>query len=111
MNEIEKTPGTKVQYQISGNYISFRDGDMTLNLANRERDEENIIDICEDLNGEIVIGVADGYKYLAQIAIPARSYTDTEGELDEETGETPIIPVAEPFDISKCTIYLWGGVQ
>ncbi|GHV32336.1 hypothetical protein FACS18949_02910 [Clostridia bacterium] len=113
MNEIQITPGATVQYAVEDNAISFRDGDLSLNLANRERDEENIIDICADLDGELVIGAAEGFSYVAQIKIPAREYTEAAAPETDDPDETGygVVPEPKPFDISKCTINLWGGNQ
>ena len=79
---------------------------MSLNLKNRELDEKVIIDICSDRNGFLVVGCETGYSYTAQVEIPAREYTQTEAE--DDFGEPYINLEPVPFDIEKCTLYLWG---
>lgn len=80
MNVIEKTPGTYVEYETTSKSIIFGDDDLSINLKNRERDEKVLIDICADANGELTMGTAAGLKYVAQVEIPARQYTEEEKE-------------------------------
>ena len=116
MNIVEKTPGTKIPYSYNKTSITFGDGDLVLNLKHREMDDVNIIDICSDKNGFLVVGTAVSLKYVAQIEIPARRYVEVPVEQENpesETGEggntepgTTLEPA--PFDIKLCTLYLWG---
>ena len=116
MNVIEKTPGTYVEYETTSKSIIF--GDLSINLKNRERDEKVLIDICADANGELTMGTAAGLKYVAQVEIPARQYTEEEKEnpnYDPEAEEgteaarqTIVTRTPVPFDIDNCTLYLWG---
>ena len=80
MNVIEKTPGTYVEYETTSKSIIFGDDDLSINLKNMERDEKVLIDICADANGELTMGTAAGLKYVAQVEIPARQYTEEEKE-------------------------------
>lgn len=97
---IEKNEGPKIEYEEIGKKICF-DDDLTINLAKREEDDPVHIDVCYDTNGDLVIGAAAGRAYVAQIDIPARSYTE-EGEGEEVT----FIPV--PLDMDKVTLTLWA---
>lgn len=105
MKEVIMTPGTHIEYETSQKSITFGDEDLTINLKNREMDEKVTIDICSDKQGFLVVGAETGSRYVAQIEIPAREYTE---ETVESDGETTVQNVAVPFDIDKCTIYLWG---
>lgn len=105
MKEVIKTEGTQVIYSVNGDCIVFGDNDLSLNLANREMDEKVLIDICKDSNGFLVVGAATGERYVAQIEIPARTYTEVAA--DEDTEESATVE-AVPFDINNCTIYLYG---
>ncbi|WP_373738389.1 hypothetical protein [Jeotgalibaca porci] len=97
---IDKTPGKKIPYEIIKNSIFFND-EIMFNLEKYERDFEQNIDICEDENFSLANGL--GRRYVAQIVIPARRYEAAEVESEEEpTSE------AVPFDISECTLILWG---
>lgn len=107
MKVIEKTPGRHVEYETTSKSIIFGDEDLSINLKNREKDERVTIDICSDVNGELTMGVAAGMRYVAQVEIPPREYTEEPGPDDEE-GNPTVIPVPVPFDIEKCTLYLWG---
>ena len=107
MKEVIKTPGKHVEHETTSKSIIFGDEDLSINLKNREKDEAVMIDVCTDTNGELTMGTAAGLRYAAQVEIPAREYTEEEGEPDEE-GNPTTIPVPVPFDIEKCTIYLYG---
>ena len=76
INVVEKTPGTHIEYALSGGKkITFGDDELTINLASRERDFEVSLDICIDEEDGVVIGTGGrAQKYAAQIVIPARRY-------------------------------------
>lgn len=105
MKEVIMSPGTHIEYETSQKSITFGDEDLTINLKNREMDEKVTIDICSDKQGFLVVGAETGSRYVAQIEIPAREYTEETVESDDEI---TVQNVAVPFDIDKCTIYLWG---
>jgi hypothetical protein len=105
---VEKNAGQKIPYEINGNRISFND-EITLNLEAWERDHAMHIDICKDVNGCLTTGVVPDITtdYVAQIDIPAREYDYIADGTDEE-GNPKEIPMPQPFDMSKCTLTLWG---
>lgn len=96
---IHKNEGPKIPYEVSGKKICF-DDDLTINLAKRQKDEPEHIDVCYDRDGELVIGAAAGRAYVAEIDIPAREYTEPEGEDD------PREPI--PLDMDTVTLTLWA---
>lgn len=119
MNEVIKTPGKHIVYDTTSKSIIFgEDEDLSINLKNREQDETTLIDICSDSDGFLVVGTAAGLRYVAQVEIPARQYTEEEQEnpnydpeAEEGTGarnKTIVVREPVPFDIDNCTIYLWG---
>lgn len=97
---VEKNVGPKISFEIFGKSICF-DGDVTINLAKREKDYAEHIDICYDEDKNLVIGAAAGRAYVAEIDIPPRRYEEVEIE-----GETQLVPV--PLDIDTCTLSLWA---
>ena len=109
INVVENTPGTHIEYALSGGKkITFGDDELTINLASRERDFEVSLDICIDEEDGVVIGTGGrAQKYAAQIVIPARRY-DVIEDGEDENGEPKEIPVPIPFDMSLCTLILWG---
>lgn len=109
INVVEKTLGTHIEYALSGGKkITFGDDELTINLASRERDFEVSLDICIDEEDGVVIGTGGrAQKYAAQIVIPARRY-DVIEDGEDENGEPKEIPVPIPFDMSLCTLILWG---
>jgi len=105
MNIIEKNSGTKVDYTIEENKISFRQGEVTLDLSKYERDFPVHVDICRNQFDMLTFGLSE--KYVAQIDIPAREYEMVENGADEE-GNPRFEKVVVPFDISKVTLTLWS---
>ena len=119
MNEVIKTPGKHIVYDTTSKSIIFgEDEDLSINLKNREQDEKTLIDICSDSDGFLVVGTAAGLRYVAQVEIPARQYTEEEQENPnydpeaeagtEAASQTITTREPVPFDIDNCTIYLWG---
>lgn len=99
-----------IGYEITKNTISFNDDELALNLQKRERDGAVHIDICTDRSGALVMGAENGFKYVAQIDIPARKYTEVEVEAEEEEADgmgTKTTREAVPFDMDRCTLTLW----
>ncbi len=101
---VEKNEGTKIDYEVKKAKITF-DDDLTINLQKRQEDWDVHIDVCYDGDGELVLGAAAGRSYVAEIDIPARTYTETESEegLEEPTTLTP-----DPLDMDKVTLTLWA---
>lgn len=112
MKEVIVQQGTHIEYETTAKSIVFGDEDLSINLKNREADEKVMIDICYDQNGQLTMGCAEGYRYVAQVEIPAREYTEEPAEQPDHSedgmgGEGTVkVPVA--FDIEKCTVYLWA---
>ena len=101
---IYKTPEAEtnhIDHSKRGDKLTLGDDELTLNLSRYEQDDPKHIDICFDATGCLVVGTATGRKYVAEIDIPARRYT--EEVVDEETTRTPV-----PFDIDLCTLTLWA---
>lgn len=105
MKEVIVTEGTHIEYETNSKSIIFGDDDLSINLKNRERDEKCMIDICSDEFGALYASAQGGVtRYVAQVEIPPREYTEQESE--DEEGGTVLVPVE--FDIEKCTVYLWS---
>ena len=113
----EKNKGEKIPYTVKGSKITF-DDELMVNVQRFERDDPAHIDICRDRNGNLVTGVIPGYaeRYVAQIDIPARAYTETvidaPAPADSASGggmeRQSVQREAVPFDMSKCTLTLWA---
>lgn len=101
---IYKTPEAEtnhIDHSKRGNKLTLGDDELTLNLSKYEQDDPKHIDICFDATGCLVIGTATGRKYVAEIDIPARRYTEEVS--GEETTREPV-----DFDINLCTLTLWA---
>lgn len=100
MNVIEKNEGAKVPYSVDGNKITIRD-EMTLDVSKYERDYPVNLDICNNKDGILIVGLSD--YYVAQLEIPERQYT-------EETVGEDVTMVPVPFDMDNVTLVLWALV-
>lgn len=108
INVVEKTPGKKIAYEVQKNKLVFGDDELSVNLASRERDYEVTLDICIDTEDGIVIGTGGkAQKYAAEIVIPARRYDMIEDGVDDN-GEPREVPMPIEFDMTLCTLILWG---
>lgn len=113
MKVINVTPGNYIEYETTAKSIIFgEDEDLSINLKNREADDKVVIDICFDRDGNLTMGTAAGLRYVAQVEIPPRQYTEEEqenpnkGQDGEPDTITVFVPV--PFNIDNCTLYLWS---
>ncbi len=87
----EINAGQKIAYEVAGNKITFGDDELMLNLSKYERDQEVILNICNDDDGILIAGLSK--YFVANIVIPARSYIDG----------TPV-----PFDMTRVELGLWS---
>lgn len=109
INVVEKTPGNHIAYMVDGNKITFGEDELTIKLEAKERDYEVTLDICIDTDGGIVIGTGgNAQKYAAEIIIPARRYDMIESAEEDEMGNPRTVPMPIDFDMSLCTLVLWG---
>lgn len=100
----EMNPGSKISYEADEKRITF-DDDLSINLSKREEDWPVHIDVCYDLDQNLVIGAIKGNAYVAQIDIPARQYTETQVE---EFGKTVTKLVPVPFSMDGVTLSLFA---
>lgn len=121
---VEKNPGEKIAYEQSGTKVIFGDDELMVNAAKYQKDWPVQVDICADENKNLVIGVGVGRYYVAQMDIPATEYKEVEveaeetaamiadddnGEIAEETQTTTKTQlVAQPLDMAKVVLTLWG---
>lgn len=96
-----------IEYEVNKNNLDFNDGDLSFNVAKKERDYEVVIDICEDYTGGLVMGTNSGDKYIAQVVIPARQYSEVETEESEDSEGTGKKSVPVAFNIENCELRLW----
>lgn len=87
MKIIEVNEGKKIAYEINDNKITFGDDELTLNLSKYERDEEVIINICNDDDGILTSSLSK--YFVANIIIPAKTQDKT-------------------FNIDDVTMNLWA---
>lgn len=123
---VEKNEGAKIPYTQNETVVSFADGRLSLDCALYQKDWDVHLDVCENADGNLVMGTESGQKYIAQLDIPAREYLYPEpaetapaipADLDDEETETVAVepehtetepPVALPLDMEKVTLSLWA---
>ena len=120
---IEKNAGQKIDFEQSGTRLIFGDDEIMLNAAKYQKDWDVEVDVCRDKSGNLTIGTGSGLRYVAQVMIPAATYTETEIEA-EEPAEAPAAEDAaegdgmnqkttvqrdkNPLDMGDVTVVLWS---
>ena len=120
---IEKNAGQKIDFEQSGTRLIFGDDEIMLNAAKYQKDWDVEVDVCRDKSGNLTIGTGSGLRYVAQVEIPAATYTETEIEA-EEPAEAPAAEDAaegdgmnqkttvqrdkNPHDMGDVTVVLWS---
>ena len=121
---IEKNAGQKIDFEQSGTRLIFGDDEIMLNAAKYQKDWDVEVDVCRDKSGNLTIGTGSGLRYVAQVEIPAATYTETEIPA-EETAEAPaaedeaegsdsvnqkttVQRDKNPLDMGDVTVILWS---
>lgn len=120
---IEKNAGEKIAFEQSGTRLIFGDDEIMLNAAKYQKDWPIEVDICRDKADNLTIGTASGLRYVAQVMIPAATYTETvieepeapeadaEGTEQTENGgmnQQNVQRDKNPLDIGDVTVVLWS---
>lgn len=120
---IEKNAGQKIDFEQSGTRLIFGDDEIMLNAAKYQKDWDVEVDVCRDKSGNLTIGTGSGLRYVAQVEIPAATYTETEIEAEEPAEAPAAEDVAEgdgmnqkttvqrdknPLDMGDVTVVLWS---
>mgnify|MGYP001850599584 CR=1 FL=1 len=90
---VEINEGTKISWAQNAAKLTFGDDELMVNAEKYQRDWPVHLDICGDSDGNLVIGTGTGRYYVAQVDIPAKSYTESQ----------PI-----PLEMSDVTLTLWA---
>ena len=122
---IEKNAGQKIDFEQSGTRLIFGDDEIMLNAAKYQKDWDVEVDVCRDKSDNLTIGTGSGLRYVAQVMIPAATYTETEIPAAEETDEalaaedaaedgdgmnqkTTVQRDKNPLDMGDVTVILWS---
>ena len=114
---IEKNAGQKIDFEQSGTRLIFGDDEIMLNAAKYQKDWDVEVDICRDKSGNLTIGTGSGLRYVAQVMIPAATYTETaEAPAAEDEAEgsdsvnqkTTVQRDKNPLDMGDVTVILWS---
>ena len=119
----EKNAGQKIDFEQSGTRLIFGDDEIMLNAAKYQKDWPVEVDICRDKADNLTIGTASGLRYVAQVMIPAATYTETvneepeapeadaEGAEQTENGgmnQQNVQRDKNPLDMGDVTVVLWS---
>lgn len=100
--------GQKAKYSLSGTELTV--GDVTIDLQEKQRTVQRVIDICLDNQLE-TMQEGLGAWYVANVIIPPKQYTlQSTGEKDEN-GDDITEEVELPIDVSQVELRLWGLPQ
>lgn len=120
---IEKNAGQKIDFEQSGTRLIFGDDEIMLNAAKYQKDWDVEVDVCRDKSGNLTIGTGSGLRYVAQVMIPAATYTETEIPAEETAEALAAEDAAEgdgmnqkttmqrdknPLDMGDVTVILWS---
>jgi hypothetical protein len=100
-----KNKGSYIPYALTGTQVSFKGGALTVDLTEHQRDWPVTLDISANQTGALVIGPS--YRYVAQLDIPARSYTIVKGKADD-FGFPQLSKIPVPLDMEQVTLTLWA---
>jgi hypothetical protein len=104
----EVSRGQKAPYSVSGTELTV--GTVKIDLQQRQRSVQNVIDICLD-NQLQTMREGLGAWYVATIVIPPRKWKMVStGEADEEGNEV-MVEEELPLDMSSVQLRLWGLPQ
>ena len=115
---IEKNAGPKIAYEQTGTCLIFGDYELMINAAKYQKDWDVTVDICKDKAGNLTIGTESGLRYVAQVMIPAATYTET--PIQTEAGAEPpaegsgdgmnstVQREQNPLDMGDVTLVLWS---
>ena len=98
---IEKNTGEKIQWEQDGYRLSFDDDALS-------------VKVTMDRGGDLMLGTQPGGRYVAQIEIPAATYTETPIEPQEgadESGDTnrqTVERTKNPLDMAEVKLILWS---
>lgn len=120
---IEKNAGQKIDFEQSSTRLIFGDDEIMLNAAKYQKDWDVEVDVCRDKSGNLTIGTGSGLRYVAQVMIPAATYTETEIPAEETAEALAAEDAAEgdgmnqkttmqrdknPLDMGDVTVILWS---
>lgn len=119
---LEKNAGQKIDFEQSSTRLIFGDDEIMLNAAKYQKDWDVEVDICRDKSGNLTIGTGSGLRYVAQVMIPAATYTETLAAEDPEAlaaedaaeggdsmnQKTTVQRDKNPLDMGDVTVILWS---
>lgn len=104
----EISPGQKAPCGNEGALIFVGDGEnlVMIDAAERQSDQEEVIDIYQDDMGTLVEGERNLW-YAATIVIPPRQYQMVDSGQVDEQGQPALVRESLPVDMDAVAVVLW----
>jgi hypothetical protein len=101
-----KNEGAYIAYELNGTELSFRGGELVIDLKEEQRGYPLRIDVSADAEGRLVVG--ESHRYVAEIDIPARVYKLNSKGYTDDLGIVQAFRSVEPFDPAETVLTLWA---
>lgn len=109
MKVLYKNGAPGVDYALDGARLSFRGGELTLDLEKLQRDYPVTLVVSEDREGRLTLGPA--WRYVAEIEIPARRSAVRKTGAADDFGFPVLERVYFPLDTAEVTLTLWKAKE
>jgi hypothetical protein len=106
MRVLYNNDGVFVNYSIDGATLTFRGGEVVLDLAEMQRDYPVNVTISEDREGRLVTGAS--WRYIAEVEIPARLWVIEKTGVADDIGFPVLRKLRQPIDMERVALTLWG---
>lgn len=97
--------GPKAEYSLNGTVLTV--GTVEIDLQEKQRTTERVIDICLDNQLQTMREGLSAW-YVANVIIPPKKYSLQPSEEKDEDGNNQMVEVALPVDPSQVELRLWG---
>lgn len=97
-------PLSSVSFELNGSVLSFRDGELSIDLDKYRRSFPVHLEVSENEFGMLILGTAR--RLAVEIDIPAIELEYTFGEADD-IGFPKMYKAAKPLDTDKLRLTVW----
>ena len=108
MRIVEKGTGRTERWSVEGNILAFPDRGFSIDMAGAQRDYPIHIDICEDGEGNLALGVVG--DYVAELDLPPREFEIEVGPADDY-GFPILKKTGRTMDLSGVCLTLWPAEE
>jgi len=102
-----KTDGVYIDFSLDSNQLSFRGGELVLDLEEIAKTHRVGIIISEDSSGKLTTGAS--HRYIAEVSIPERRFTAEKTGVADDLGFPVLRKVHAPLDTDGVVLTLWAS--